>query len=320
MLSRAKKKVVIIKNSLISIYSYCGTDNMLYLSNKETKQDEMFVIKNEPKMVVENRQHILTQFGDLEFYEQGHRYLLNGKSLCSVSSIGHRFLSKPFDSKEQARKYALKHGETPEFWLNKWSCNSFKATTLGTKTHEFGESYGYFRNGHPEKILPQIKTQYNADLNYLAPIHPKEEAVVKFLEELPSAYHLVLNETKVYSGKNPDINKNLKEQICGTFDMLYYYDGDGDKEKAGFVVFDYKTNAHLMNEYNRSHNIKLREPFNSFYEEDLGLYTIQLSLYSLMLEDIGLKVIDRRLVWLKDDGSYETISLEDVSDKLRSIL
>lgn len=280
----------------------------------------MFTIENEPQAVAEAREKILREFEDLEFYEDGHVYLLHGKSLNSVSGIGHRFIREPFDEIEQSKRYAEKHGETAEYWLREWHRNSFRATTLGTKTHEFGESMGYFLNGHPEMIRDSVKAQYNEELDFLAPIHPKEEAVVKFFGALPPSMHLVLNETKVYSGKNPDDSKNLNEQICGTFDMLYYFDGQGDPSKAGFVVLDYKTNANLYSEYNQKWGRVLKEPFEEFVEQDLSLYTIQLSLYALMLEDIGIKVIARRIVWLKDDGTFQMIPVPDVSERLRAVL
>ena len=47
---------------------------------------------------------------------------------------------------------------------------------------------------------------------------------------------------------------------------------------------------------------------------------LQLSCYQIPLEDIGLKVIGRRIIWLKDDGTYEKISLQDVTQKLRKTL
>lgn len=280
-----------------------------------------FKIHNEPQIVTETRKHILQSFADLEFQEEGHVYTLHGQEIkLSVSGVGHRFIREPFNEKVQATRYAAKHGKTADYWIKQWKCNSFRATTLGTKTHAYGESLGYLKAGHPEMICPMILPQYNDTYNYLAPIHPKEEAVLKFMEELPSSYHLVLNETKVYSGKNPDATKNLKELICGTFDMLYYYDGEGDSSKAGFVVLDYKTNASLYSEYNRKFGKTLLPPFSNLVEEDLSLYTIQLSLYALMLEDIGIKVIDRKIVWLTNEGTYEIISVSDVSDKLRKVL
>ena len=55
---------------------------------------------------------------------------------------------------------------------------------------------------------------------------------------------------------------------------------------------------------------------DSLTEEDLSLYTIQLSLYALMLQDVGIPIIDRRIVWLKD-CEYEVVPVHDVSEKLR---
>lgn len=281
----------------------------------------MFTIIGEPHIVTETREKILKAFEDLEFYEEGHKYLLHGQEITlSVSGVGHRFIREPFNEKLQAARYAQKHGKTAEYWIKQWKCNSFRATTLGTKTHAYGESLGYLRAGHPELICPMIRPQYNETYNYLAPIHPKEEAELKFMDELPGSYHLVLNETKVYSGKNPDASKNLKELICGTFDMLYYYDGDGNPSKAGFMILDYKTNACLYSDYNRKFSKTLLPPFSNMIEEDLSLYTIQLSLYALMLEDIGISIIDRKIVWLTNEGTYEVISVPDVSNKLRNVL
>ena len=280
----------------------------------------MFTIEGEPELVTAARAMILREFEDLEFYEEGHLYLLHGQSLCSVSGIGHRFIREPFDEVAQSIRYAEKNGMTPAFWLQQWKQNAFRATTLGTKTHEFGESLAYLKAGHPELIRPSIQSQFMEEYGYLAPIHPKEEAICRFLCDLPSSMHLVLNETKVYSGKNPIPARNLKEQIYGTFDMLYYYDGDGNPAKAGFVVLDYKTNACLYSEYNQRVHRTLLPPFDNYIEQDLSLYTIQLSLYALMLEDIGLPVIARRIVWLTNEGKYQMIPVPDVSEMLRTVL
>ena len=280
----------------------------------------MFVIKGEPAIVAETREHILMEFSDLEFHEDGHIYILNGCQLPSVTQLAHRFIREPFNEELQAERYAQRHGETAEYWKREWHKNSFRATALGTKTHEFGESLAYLRAGHPEMIRPSVISQYSEAYHYLAPIHPKEEAVVHFLDALPPSYHLVLNEARIYSGKNPDASRNLSQQVCGTFDMLYYYDGGGNPENAGFIIFDYKTNKCLENDLNLRFGKYLREPFNDLVEQDLSLYTIQLSLYALMLEDIGLKIIDRKLIWLKEDGTFEKKTVPDVTEKLRECL
>lgn len=281
---------------------------------------DMFTIDGEPREATEARQRILDSFNDLIFIEDGHRYLLHGKELDSVSQIGHRFESRPFEAHKQAAIYAQKHGGTPEYWLDMWAQNSLKSTSAGTKVHEFGESLSYLRNGLPDRIQPSAKQQLSPDRKSLIPQSPKEEAVVHFMDALPSSFHLVLNEAMVYSGKNPDAQMNLKEQICGTFDMLYYYDGEGGKSQSGFVLMDYKTNKSLTSEWNRNNGVMLLEPFTDMVQEDLSLYAIQLSLYALMLEDIGLRVLGRRLIWLKDDGTHERFSLVDLSARLRKVL
>ena len=294
----------------------------MVLNSIENNQNEqqVFYVKDEPEIVTKARRLILDEFKDLEFYEDEHKYILNGKQLPSVSGIGHRFIRNPFDEQKQAVAYAIKHGKTAEFWIQQWKCNSFRATVLGTKTHEFGESLGYIKAGHPELIRESVRAQYLACYDYLAPIHPKEESVSKFFDDIPSSYHLVLNEAKVYSGKNPDVAKNLKEQICGTFDMLYWYDGDGDLSKAGFIILDYKTNDNLYNEYNRKIQKVLLPPFSNIIEEDYGLYIIQLNLYALMLEDIGLPVIAKKIVWLKEDKTYQIVDMPNIVDVLRNVL
>ena len=55
-------------------------------------------------------------------------------------------------------------------------------------------------------------------------------------------------------------------------------------------------------------------------DEALSHYTCQLSAYQIPLENIGLKIIARRIIWLKPDGTYEKISLPDVTKKLREAL
>lgn len=282
------------------------------------KANSFFSLSGEPAIAAEARRHILEAFQDLEFYGEGHRYVLHGKSLPSVSNVAHRFVREPFDELRQAARYAERHGETPDHWIRQWRQNSFRAKTLGTKTHAYGESLGYLRAGMPERICPSIQVQYMPEYRFLAPLHPKEEAVLKFMDEMPPSMHLVLNEAMVYSGKNPCPERNLKEQLAGTFDMLYYNDGSNGQPE-GFVILDYKTNANLVNEHNRKWGRVLREPFADMTEEDLSLYTIQLSLYALMLEDIGIPIIARRIVWLKD-GEYEVIPIKDLSETLRQSL
>lgn len=272
-----------------------------------------FKIEGEPQEVTEIRSKILNKFKDLEFIEKTHQYFLpqadgSKLELQSVSHVTHQF-QEPFDTEARAEAYALKHGETKEYWMDQWKYNSLKATTAGTQVHLFGECMSYVKNNIPQFIPNEFKYRYIDDKNWLIPIHPKEEAALKFWNEFPENLWFVLAETKVYTNK-----------YAGTFDLLGYYKHPKDDSKSGLIILDYKTNASLLNDYSRSNNKMLYPPFSDLYSESLGLYTLQLSAYQIPLEDMGLKVIARRLIHLKDDKTYELVPIDDKTKELREVL
>ena len=197
---------------------------------------ENIVVKNEPPEVTEIRNKILNTFNELIFVEEGHKYYLRGEELQSVSHVTHQFEPQS-DWDKIATNYALKHGETKEYWQEQWRYNSLKATIRGTLTHEYGESMAWLRNGFPERICPSCVCKHVDD--WLVPTHPKEEAILKFWDELPPNLHFVLAETKVYSGVNPNL-PSLNNNYAGTFDLLFYYKDPKDDSKSGLVICDYK--------------------------------------------------------------------------------
>ena len=282
------------------------------------KKSSKIVVPNEPSEVTEIRNKILDEFKDLVFDEEPHKYYIGDLELPSVSHVTHKFLV-PFDSDEVAERYAEKHGMTKEYWLDQWKFNNLKATTTGTLVHAYGESLGWLRNGHPEKITEDNKCKYIKDKNWLIPTRKKEEAILKFYDELNENLHFVLAETKVYTGKNKELT-NLKQDYAGTFDLLFYYKDPSDDSKSGLCIFDFKTNTELYKEFNRHNGVMMYAPFTDMFSEPFGAYTLQLSAYQLPLEDIGLKVIARRIIWLKEDGTYELIPVKDVTKTLREVL
>ena len=53
---------------------------------------------------------------------------------------------------------------------------------------------------------------------------------------------------------------------------------------------------------------------SKYCNEPLSHYTLQFNIYQKMLESVGLKISDRILIWLKDDGTYERINIEKIPD------
>ena len=251
------------------------------------------------------RDLIKRSYQGLVFVNEGHRYYYNGKQLESVSNITHLFKPK-FDaaakSQEMYEKYyndptSKYYQMTQQQILEQWTVIKDTACYNGTNVHEFGESCFYFMTYQDDKILHNFKDRLNDD--EFNSINEKEDAVVKFWNDLPQCFVPIASENQV-----------CREDLgySGTFDLLFYYDAELDnktQDKSGFVIFDYKTNKDL---YKNFRGERMLYPFNELLNCSFNVYQLQLSLYQLALEPIGFKVIGRRIIWLKDDSSYEKIN------------
>ena len=257
-----------------------------------------------------------TYTNKLVFIEGPHKYFLDGVEYISVSEVTHKY--KPIDGEQMAENCVKKwqkdqdpsykyYGMSKEEILALWKVKSDHACEFGTNVHAFGESMFYYMTGEPDKVLEECKEQF--DENGPHPLNPQEEAIVKFWDDLPENFVPVLAETKVF-------NRN-GTQYAGTFDILFYYVEEPESPKNGLVIFDYKTNEDLYKNYRGQ---TLLWPFQDMLDQNASYYTLQLSLYAIPLQNLGMKVIGRRLIWVKPDGSYEKVKIDSVSDRLRDAL
>lgn len=255
------------------------------------------------KIVEETRQMLNEKFGDIKFIEEGHKYFIDEKEYTPVSNIIKKY-EQPFDEDLKSKNYAEKVGLTQEEVIKSWRLINRKSTISGSRTHEFGESYTNVMAGHPELICEANKKQWDEEYQVLLPTYPKEEAVVKFYNEMnfdPSKRLYVVGAEFRLSTKYME---NVLP-ICGTADILFYEEDQIFPEDSGFVIGDWKTNKELEKEYTVKNDIRMKYPMTDYKDTALSHYTLQFNLYQKMFESVGLKIIDRRLIWLKDDGSYE---------------
>lgn len=290
---------------------------MLHISDVEKRLKEC----PEPKEVTEMREKIIEAFSNLEFFEGPHKYILHGKdgsetTLPSVSSIVQKF--EPHVDWDAIRiNKAQKEGIDPDVLKRQWRENNLTSTSRGSQTHLFAESAMYFVQGHPELIENEV-AHYQMEDGFLIPYCAKEEAVSKFYEDLLNNHNVwpVMPEAKIYTGYNDKLG--LKEQYCGTFDLLF-----ASRGKDGVIrpfLADWKTNKSLTSDYNRAYGKMMLPPFDNLVDEPLSHYTIQLSLYAMGLEQLGYEMTHRIIVWLKDDGTYEKIAVRDVREELKAVL
>jgi hypothetical protein len=123
------------------------------------------------------------------------------------------------------------------------------------------------------------------------------QSVIKFWKELPGYYELLFVELQMYS----------KEYLyAGTTDFVLL-----DTRDNSIVIGDYKTNKDLFKYYNN-----MLKPFELMQDSSYNKYQIQLSYYQILLEQLGFKISDRMLVWLKGDD-YEIYHPDDVTNLLK---
>lgn len=274
----------------------------------------------EPPEVTAIRENIKNSFSRLRFEEEPHIYHLmqddgTETTLPSVSSMTHKF--EPYvDWDMKAEKYALEHDMEKDYVVRMWEENNIIATNNGTSTHLFGEAYMHFFMGHPERIPDIIKPQY--EKGYLIPYSQKQMAIMQFYTDMFTVDNIypVMPEAQVYMGLNDDW-KDITP-YAGTFDMLFTYKAKDGKWKL--LLYDWKTNKSLENSYAREHNSMALEPFSELYDESYSYYILQLSCYSLCLMQLGYEISDRKIVWLKDDGTYTKISVPDYTSRVRLAL
>ena len=278
------------------------------------------IVKGEPEIVTDIRNMILDSFKDLVFVEEGHKYYLNGVEMPSVSGVTHLF--KPeFDSETIAENYAKKNGQTKEYWLDQWKFKNLISTIRGSLVHSWAENYAYVKMGHPELITPDCKSKYYAEKNWLIPTRPKEEAILKFYNDLSPNFWVVMPETRIFSCIG-SLKGQLKQDYCGCFDLLMYYLNPNDPfdHNNGLWIFDWKNNGTLFSEYNREHNKMCLPPFDDLPDDSFSMYELQLSCYQMPLEALGLRVVDRRIIWLKDDCTYQLFATRDFTNRLKTTL
>lgn len=191
-----------------------------------------------PKEVLEMREHILDSFKNLEFVEEGHKYYLHNEDGTIDEPISVSGLIKelePFvDWDEKAEGKALKLGITKEELKRQWEEKNITSTNSGSRTHLYGESLMKFIMGETE-FDPSVKCQY--ERGYFVPNSPKEQAVVKYWEDILGTKEIypLIPEVKMYM---PTDNKfGIKRLYCGTADITLAYKKGNDWK---ILLHDYK--------------------------------------------------------------------------------
>lgn len=260
------------------------------------------------KIINDTRKLLFTKFGNIMFEEIPHRYTIDGVEYTPVSNIIHKYVPI-FDEQTISENYAKKHNLSQNDVLREWKWKNRCAIYLGTMAHYFGENLTELLSIGKDGIKDDYRYRFLEEENWVIPILQQEFAMKKFYDELPENLYPVGAEFKLSTQYIKDA-----KPICGTADILFYYD-DPNVKRSGFVVGDWKTNKTLMSDFAQSKGQMMLPPFNELIDQALSHYTLQFNIYQRMFESVGLNVIARRLIHVKNDGEYEVHNIQHLDDE-----
>lgn len=230
------------------------------------------------------RTNIQDFFSGLSFEEKRHKYSIpEGELKISVSGLISKY-KYPTDWNRVKIQYAEKHNMTVDEVSALWRIAADEGKSKGNKAHIFGENYALDRRLKP-------KTGY-------------DKAIVKFWGDLPNFIQPLILECQMY---------HKKYLFAGTADILFY-----NLQNNTIIIGDYKTNKELFNNFLGQ---KMQYPFANLLCQSFNHYQLQLSYYQILLEQIpGIKVSGRKLIWIKEDGTYLLYNANDYSAILKNEL
>lgn len=234
----------------------------------------------------------LNCFNDIQFDfdPKLHRYTYQKEPFISVTRFIQQF-HKPFEQDYWSKLKADQSGVTQDVILAEWKKLNDYANEVGTDTHQWIEDYF----NQIWKPLP-VNTDVIHRINKFNKIYAKQ---LHKLEPLKF-------EVRVFSPK---------WKIAGMIDSLFIYRGK-------IYILDWKTNKDFTDDSHQKGTYeKLLAPFQDHFKNHLNEYSIQLSLYSLILEEWGFQVGGAYIVHIgPGDEDAELYKVIDMRDNLKLFL
>ena len=224
-----------------------------------------------------------------KFDPKWHKYTYNGQKYTSVTKFIQNF-HKPFEQEYWSKVKADEAGVPQDWILKEWKEKNDRANFVGHQTHLWIENYF---NG--------VNQQIPSDLDIVDRINKFNVIYAKKLYKLTP----ITFELRIFSKKWP---------LAGTIDSIFLY-------KDKLFILDWKSNSEFRtDEHPKGRYNKLLNPFGDLYQNHLNEYSIQVSLYSLILEEWGFDIKGSYLVHIGPNSDAELHKTLDLKDQLKSYL
>lgn len=230
------------------------------------------------------------------FNESEHSYHFEGVRYDSVTTFLKKF-KVPFDRDFWAGKKAQEYGVDVSEVKKDWQSKADVANDLGTRVHKWIEDFWTGLN----PPLPEEEDLKERVEKFLA-LHEE-----RFKDLVP-----LQPELKVFS---------KKWRIAGTVDQPFLM-WDKKQNKLLFLIGDWKTNKEFKDDkHPKGKYKKLLHPFADLYENSHNEYSIQISLYRLIIEEeTGLKTDGGFLCHIGPQEKPKIYPVKDLRERLKIYL
>jgi hypothetical protein len=225
---------------------------------------------------------------EIQFDAATHTYWLGNRKLESVTTVI-KELVPPFDRERISAKTAKKRGVSQEELLAEWDRKGQAGRDRGTKVHAYIEDV---LNGKKDELL--------AAFNDTLPEFVAFDAAWRSMQQKLQA-GVRAKETRVW---------HEELGLAGTVDLLLNV--VLPNKNCDTIVVDWKTgDFQTTNRYER-----LLAPFEDLDNCELHVYSLQTSLYRVLLERRGISTHEAYLVHLSGTGAYHGFRALDLRERV----
>lgn len=235
---------------------------------------------------------IFTTFNDVTFYDEPHKYFLDGKELISVTTLIHKY-QEEFNEDYWSNYKSEQFNVTQREILRAWNFINKKGTLKGSAIHDYAENL--FQNKKFEYPKDLIFKEFGFD-----PVINEYNITKKHVDNFYNDVHGKLIPIRIEY-----VVYDKKSMIAGTLDILFY-----NIKMHEFQVWDHKTNKDFTFEMKTRH---LLNELSQLEDCDMELYSLQLEMYKQIIEkNIPIKLGKSYIVWFShNNDNYQVIETKD---------
>jgi hypothetical protein len=245
---------------------------------------------------------LFTTFNKVKYYDEPHKYFVDGKQLISVTTLIHQY-EEGFDENYWLEVKSDEYGITQEQVKFAWDFINDFGTTKGSVIHDYAENL--FNN----KVFPYPEKEIIKKFGYNA-IWDEYLLTKKLVDDF---YKYSFN--KLIPIRLEYVVYDEEFGIGGMVDLLFY------NVKAGeFQIWDWKTNKEYRFESDYGNHLK--GDLFMLQECEHTTYSLQLSTYKYIIEkNTGIKLGDSYLVWVSaNNDKFHVYKAEDYTEYSKIML